>query len=449
MATTTVPDRSNGTRNQGLLADPRWQLVERIVASPHLAKSGRLCAFLQFVCEETLLGRGDQLNEQKIGVQVFERKLDYDSGEDNIVRSHASRLRQRLEAYFLREGQGEPLRLTLPRGAYVPQFTPSLPIVEGPGYTPPPEDAPLSPETEQTAPVGSGRQPVSGMTGILALALIAMTVAAAWQWHASQVLLQRTRTASPAMRALWGQLFVSGKQTLIVPADSSLVIYENLTGTNVPLRSYMDKSYLAGDLTIPPENRDQIARWEAHRRLTSIADAELISELLRVPEAIQAPPVIRFARDVQVSDLKGSNGVLIGAKESNPWLSMFESHRNFTIEDDQSTRTFTVSNRSPRAGEPPVYRSQSSDPNHLAYALVALVPNLDSSGYILIVEGTSIAGTEAAADFLTHSPSQIERALAPAFRQYGRIPPFEVLLETTNLNGSASQSRVVAFRVTP
>jgi hypothetical protein len=160
-------------------------------------------------------------------------------------------------------------------------------------------------------------------------------------------------------------------------------------------------------------------------------------------------PTIRFARDVQVSDLKGSNGVLIGAREANPWLAMFEARRNFTIEDDQQTRIFTVLNRSPRSGESPAYYAQSGDPKHLAYALIALTPNLDSSGYILIVEGTSIAGTEAAADFLTHSPSRIESVLSPVLKQYGRIPPFEVLLETTNLNGSASQSRVLAFRATP
>ncbi len=234
-----------------------------------------------------------------------------------------------------------------------------------------------------------------------------------------------------------------------MPADSSLVLYENLTGTTVQLRNYMDKSYLAGKTAIPSLTPEEIARRDAHRRLTSIADIELTSELLHIPEAVQTPPAIRFARDLQVADLKGSNGVLIGAKESNPWLSMFDVRRNFSIDDDQQTRVFTVTNRSPRAGELPVYHSQPDDPKHLAYALVAFVPNLDNSGYVLIVEGTSIAGTEAAADFLTHNPSQIERVLAPVFQQYRRIPPFEVLLETTNLNGSASQSHVIATRVTP
>jgi hypothetical protein len=447
MPTTDLPEKVVESRHQALLADPRWQLVERVIASPHLSKSGRLCAFLQFVCEETLLGRGDQLNEQKIGVQVFERRVDYDSAEDNIVRSHASRLRQRLEAYFLIEGQNEPLRLTLPRGAYVPQFAPSAASIEDASREAMPEEAPstgLAKAIQASATqAGTPRAVI-----ILSLVLVAMALVALWQWNARRVLALRSRTESPVMRALWDEVFVPGRQTLIVPADSSLVLYENLIEATVPLRSYMDKSYLAGT-GVPSQVTEEIGRREAHRRLTSIADAELIADLLRIPEAIQTPPVIRFARDVQVSDLKGSNGVLIGAREANPWLAMFEARRNFIIDDDQQTRIFTVSNRSPRSGESRTYYAQPGDPKHLAYALIALVPNLDSSGYLLIVEGTSIAGTEAAADFLTHRPSRIEGVLAPVFKQYGHIPPFEILLETTNLNGSATESRVVAIRTTP
>ena len=446
MTTTALPERTLGIRSQELLADPRWQLVERIIASPHLARSGRLCAFLQFVCEEALLGRGDQLNEQKIGVQVFERKLDYVSSDDNIVRSHASRLRQRLDAYFMHEGHSESLRLTLPRGGYVPQFTPIIEAIKEPEAVAIQSDnLPPDGAAENSTPKRARKLSIT----ILSIALIAMFSLMLWQWSAKRSLLRRTRTRSPVMRALWNELFVPGKQTLIVPADSTLVFFENLTGNTVPLGSYIDKSYLAGESSFPPIGSEQTARWVAHRRLTSVADVEITSELFRVPEASQASPVIRFARDLQVSDLKGANGVLIGSREANPWVTMFESHRNFTIEDDQLTRVFTVLNRSPRSGEMPAYHTKPNDPNHVAYALICLVPNLDNSGYVLIVEGTSIAGTEAATDFLTHTPSQLEPILAPVFQRYDRVPPFEVLLQSTNVDGSASQSRVLAMRVLP
>ncbi len=394
------------------------------------------------------MGRGDQLNEQKIGEKVFERKAGYDSGEDNIVRSNASRLRQRIETYFLHEGQNEPLRLSLPRGAYVPEFMSIAAPYEEPSGSAAPQGnaASISAEMESRDSVKTRARNVNP---ILAGALAVMTVIAAWQWNAHRVLVESTQSSSPVMHALWHELFPPGKRTLIVPADSSLVLYENLTGTTVSLQSYMDKKYLAQESDTPAQASDDVAKRIGHRRLTSIADIEFTSQLLRIPEAVAARPEMRFARDLQVVDLKESNGILLGAQESNPWLSMFESRRNFILSDNQQTRAFTVLNRSPRAGELPAYHSDQQDPRHLAYGIVALLPNLGGSGNILIVEGTSIAGTEAAVDFLTGTTTQIESILAPAYRQYGRIPPFEVLIETTNLNGTAPQSHIVAVRVTP
>lgn len=420
---------------QSFVNDPRWQLVERIIASPHLSKSSRLCGFLRFVTEETLAGRGEQLNEQRIGIHVFERKLDYDSADDNIVRSHASRLRQRLEAYFLAEGRNEPLRVELRRGSYIPNFE----VVSTP-----PRHIPIESSVAQLA---TGHSSVSRswsryLPWILAMFLFAVSTAALYEWHNYRSLARSLQSKSAAVRALWSQVFVAGKRNLIVPADSSLVLFENLTNKNVSLQSYISKDYLAGSSNGIPED---LAKRIGNRRLTSIADIELTSSLLQIPEVVATHPQIRFTRDLQLADFKEANLILIGAEESDPWLSMFQSRRNFVISNDQQTRVFTILNRSPHPGEPPVYRYDPRDLQHSAYALIALRPNLSGNGNVLIVEGTGIAGTEAASDFLS-SEDQMERVLAPALEKYGHIPPFEILLETTNLNGGAPQSKVVAVR---
>ena len=64
--------------------------------------------------------------KQKIGEAVFGRSRNYDSSIDGIVRTQASRLRQRLELYFNEEGLNEPMRIVIPRGGYVPVFEPRL-----------------------------------------------------------------------------------------------------------------------------------------------------------------------------------------------------------------------------------------------------------------------------------------------------------------------------------
>lgn len=107
-----------------LQTDPRWQLVQRVVASSAFVRSSRLSSFLLFVSQRTIEGRTENLNEQEIGVKVFGRVEGYLQSDDNIVRANASRLRQRLEEYFATEGQFETLRVSLPKGGYIPEFAP-------------------------------------------------------------------------------------------------------------------------------------------------------------------------------------------------------------------------------------------------------------------------------------------------------------------------------------
>lgn len=98
------------------------ELVVRIVKSKTFARSERLSTLLSYVCDMTLKGRADELNEQKIGSAVFGRAIDYDSSIDGIVRTQASRLRQRLGLYFEEEGAEEPVRILIPKGGYIPLF---------------------------------------------------------------------------------------------------------------------------------------------------------------------------------------------------------------------------------------------------------------------------------------------------------------------------------------
>src|ERR1700679_3135401 len=126
-----------------LVEDPRWQLVERIVASAYFAKSDRLCRLLLYIFELSLEGRDEEINEVNIGCRLFGGS-GYCPSFDGIVRSHASRMRQRLQQYFENEGSQEPIRLLVPKGAYVPVFMPRLleePAQEPPHPQTPPPDA--------------------------------------------------------------------------------------------------------------------------------------------------------------------------------------------------------------------------------------------------------------------------------------------------------------------
>lgn len=102
-------------------ADIRAQL-ERVASSAEFAGAGRAQRFLRFLVEESLAGRAGQLKEYTIAVQVFDRGADFDPTTNPAVRVEASRLRRRLEHYYLTEGRTDPLLLEIPRGTYAPVF---------------------------------------------------------------------------------------------------------------------------------------------------------------------------------------------------------------------------------------------------------------------------------------------------------------------------------------
>lgn len=96
--------------------------LEKILSSEAFVRSRRMQRFLEFITEETLAGRADQLGEYAIGVAVFDRGVDFEPGLDPIVRNDARRLRVKLLEYYRQEGSAERLVISMPKGAYVPVF---------------------------------------------------------------------------------------------------------------------------------------------------------------------------------------------------------------------------------------------------------------------------------------------------------------------------------------
>src|ERR1035437_770008 len=133
-----------------LANDWRWGLAKRVSDAPQLRKSPRLREFLLFVCDRALQDRQDEIREQQIGCTVFGRRPEYNTSEDNIVRVEARKLRMRLEEYFTSEGRGEPVLIEIPKGSYVPIFTPRTVVPSS--MTSPTALAPAAPPPETATP---------------------------------------------------------------------------------------------------------------------------------------------------------------------------------------------------------------------------------------------------------------------------------------------------------
>ncbi|MBI1791693.1 MAG: hypothetical protein HYR60_29535 [Acidobacteria bacterium] len=78
--------------------------------------------FLRFTVETALDGRGAELKEYVLGVEVFDRKPSYDPRIEPIVRVEARRLRSRIKKYYETEGRDDPVRIEFSTGRYAPDF---------------------------------------------------------------------------------------------------------------------------------------------------------------------------------------------------------------------------------------------------------------------------------------------------------------------------------------
>ncbi len=96
--------------------------LDRVLGSQAFEQADRLKRFLTFVVTEALCGRGDQLKEFLIGIEVFDKESSFDPRTDPIVRVQARRLRARLDKYYAEKGQSDTVHIELPKGGYTPIF---------------------------------------------------------------------------------------------------------------------------------------------------------------------------------------------------------------------------------------------------------------------------------------------------------------------------------------
>ena len=97
--------------------------LDRILASATFAGAERASNFLRFVVEHSLEGRGGEIKEFAIAIDALGRTTSFDPKSDPIVRVEAGRLRDRLSSYYKDEGNADLILISLPKGAYVPEFS--------------------------------------------------------------------------------------------------------------------------------------------------------------------------------------------------------------------------------------------------------------------------------------------------------------------------------------
>ena len=93
--------------------------LEAILSSEEFRGSQRSQDFLRYIVGAFYRGDKDSLKERTLGIEIFGRSPNYDTGADAIVRVTAYETRRRLTSYQLAH-RDRPVSITMKPGTYIP-----------------------------------------------------------------------------------------------------------------------------------------------------------------------------------------------------------------------------------------------------------------------------------------------------------------------------------------
>lgn len=380
--------------------------LDAMLTTPIFVQSGRCKRFLNYIVEQTLSGHASQIKERTIGINVFERANDYDTGDDSIVRVTANEVRKRIGQFYQESPRSHLVQIDLPRGSYVPEFRiqPSRqvgiqtsrqvekPAVAADAVAPEPVSAAaandLSPNAAGNGIPTTGQEPFvavsqaprqalrSRILYTILFVLIAASFAAFWIWKG------REGNNSPD---LWAA-FVHAKVPVLVCIDT-----HNLQ----PLA--LDQS----------PDRDRFVNLVLRRQIISLDDAAILSSMASELGKKGIAFRVVGAELTSLEDLRRQPVILIGAID-NKWTLRLTQNLRYRIE---------VANPpgSGSANEPiasiidsqiPATRAWATDLSvpftqwKSDYAILARMDDSTTGVPVLIEAGLGNAGTVAASELL-------------------------------------------------
>lgn len=133
------------------------------------------------------------------------------------------------------------------------------------------------------------------------------------------------------------------------------------------------------------------------------------------------------------------NFIITGSRRSNPWAALFEGALNFQFD------YFTgIRNTSPRPGEPALFEQRTAEQTDAAR--IAVVKSLSGAGFVLLIAGMGMEGTESAGEFLLRNDSLPLIRKTLGLQPRDPLPGFELVLGIETLGGTARSARIVAWR---
>jgi hypothetical protein len=394
--------------------------LRKVLDSQPFRNSPRGRQFLSYVVQHKLEGREQLLKERTIGTEIFQRKADYATADDSVVRVQAGEVRRRLEQYYHTAPSSSPGRIELPLGSYAPEFRWD------------------SPPTSSPADLASSarRSWRPWALGVLGLGVVLAVVLA--------TRLPNRRPSESALDQFWSPIFSTSQPVLICLAKP--VLY----------RPSLDL-YRRYSKTHPGTFETEVERWnrplllDPHEKIVwgdvvsfqdygvAMGDVYVAAKLSALFDHIAKPSQLRIGTNYSFEDLRNSPAVVVGAF-NNRWTLQMTSNLRFAFAEEDGKFRIQEQGPSGRA------LSFMAGPHGEVVEDFAIVTRLldSKTGQVLIAAaGLGANGTQAAGEFISRR-DYLEEAFRSAPRDWQQ-KNLQVVLRTAVTDSVAGPPRVVTM----
>jgi hypothetical protein len=428
------PERQEGSDK--VPATEVQKALSAILQSPPFHSSKQSQELLQYIVDQTLAGHLEMLKERIIGANVFNRRPDYDTNDDPIVRARAAEVRKRLAVYY-QTAREESVLVTIPTGSFkaIFEWADRNPAHSSATAAQVPEPGePVEPAALPAPHLAAGPDPKPSSPGfrsrkwwiVIAASVVLLTWAIQHNFESPE---QR------AFNQFWSPILDSSHTVMIYIGSNA--VYQ-LSASYVDAyyrqhpRSQTEEMGLESFIPLPPGSKiDAQDLLPAKDTFVTIGDVAATTRIVSLLVRRNNQFDIRYGSDVAFGDLREHPTILIGAHNNSWTLAMTENLR-FVFDGPRA-----IVDRSDSQKHWSVSDNFADD-----YAIVSRVLNSRTGTTVFTAAGVGHAGTRAAAEFLTN-PQSIS-ALAKSLPKGWEKKNVQIVLHTSVINQLPSAPDVVA-----
>jgi hypothetical protein len=379
------------------------QVLEEAIASQPFCHTLQCQNLLRYIVKHSLTQEDHLLRERVIGAEVFNRRPDYDTGEDPVVRIRVAEVRKRLAQFYqsTADASNPPdVHIDIPSGTYRATFRwrdgarPSHDLSAAellpatlPGALPARTTLIQQPELHPL-------QPILPQWLRWTLLTSAVFICAFLSYKAIGSAQQRD------FRAFW-QPWISSSKPVIISVGSNAVYRVSAQLTERYAREHNLEPY-GQEFYIPTGPHSEITGADiepAYSSFVALGDVAAVSNVVAAVTRQEHTFQLRFPDDISFAELHNTPTVLIGGF-NNPMTVELTKNLPFVLRERNEIQD-TLS-----PGHSWTLHASSDSHDTEDYAIITRLAQQNGDAPILSVAGMGQYGTLAASQFVV-SPTSI------------------------------------------